>query len=312
MFGLPILRKYSECNPPIITEKKLNFNEGNDYVIDITNPNADPENIYFVGGLPDRDDNLMYQTIKIVNGSVSVTGNGLTLLGNTDTTISLRCITGVAVNGVGIPITVKYTIANQCNITTTATMSGFIDVITKRRFIFDFDYLVLTYGFTDGRDLDTRTRIVTPDVGQNSVGEYVGWGQNSIIKKNGKDLIIWGGDNKGSGEESCIFYTRNLVSQFPNLTSFTIDCRCMWFGSVGQQPVKIKAFLAKGGTTFKSGFSYGVKDPVNTQSINSFQKIITYFSKEETDSGVRLATLQYDILTSTGIFDSNDTTTPSV
>jgi hypothetical protein len=28
------------------------------------------------------------------------------------------------------------------------------------------DYMVLTYEFTDGQDLDTRTRVVTPIIGQ--------------------------------------------------------------------------------------------------------------------------------------------------
>ncbi len=300
------------CNPPIITQKKLNFNQNNDYVIDITNPNADPQNIYFVGGLPDRDGNLVTQPIRIVEGSVSVNGTGLTLVGNTNTTITLKCGKDINVGGNPIPITVTYTIINQCNLTTTATMSGFIDVASKRRFVFDFDYLVLTYAFTDGSDLDTRTRIVTPDVGQNAARTYLGWGQDSSITRNNKELLVWGGDNTGTGEESCIFYTRNLVSEFPNLTSFIIDCRCMWFGSVGEQPVKIKAYLAKGGTVQKSQYSYSVRNPDVVQIIDSFQKVISYKSRDSADSGVRVATLQYDIPTSTGIFDSDDTTTPSV
>jgi hypothetical protein len=293
------------CNPPIITDKKLNFNEGNDYVIDITNPAADPANIFFVGGLPDRDDNLMAQPIRIVAGSVSVAGTGISLLGSTDTTISLRCAAGSLIGGIASPISVTYTIINQCGLKSTATMNGFIDPPTKRRFVFDFDYLVLTYSFTDGDDLDTRTRIVDPNI-----GDFIGWGKSSSVTQNTKTLLQWGGDNTGTGEESCMFFTRELVSEFPTITNFTLDCRCMWFGTVGRQPVKIKAFLAKGGTTFKTGFSFGVNGASDSQTIASFQKIISYASKNAADDGVRLATLKYDINSVTGIFDSNDTTTP--
>jgi hypothetical protein len=36
--------------------------------------------------------------------------------------------------------------------------------------------MVLTYEFTDGpRDLDTRTRVITPIIGQTTACEYVGW-----------------------------------------------------------------------------------------------------------------------------------------
>jgi hypothetical protein len=35
------------------------------------------------------------------------------------------------------------------------------------------DYMVLTYEFTDGQDLDTRTRVVTPIIGQTTTCEYV-------------------------------------------------------------------------------------------------------------------------------------------
>jgi hypothetical protein len=36
-------------------------------------------------------------------------------------------------------------------------------------FVVEADYMVLTYEFTDGQDLDTRTRVITPLVKQQLV-----------------------------------------------------------------------------------------------------------------------------------------------
>jgi hypothetical protein len=38
-------------------------------------------------------------------------------------------------------------------------------------FTFNADYIVVSYEFTDGTDLDTKTRIVTPNIGQDTVEE---------------------------------------------------------------------------------------------------------------------------------------------
>lgn len=300
------------CLPPVITDKKLNFNVGNDYVINIRDADFDSANVHFVGGLPDRDVNPVSQAVTVVPGSVSVTGNGFSLISVVDNhKILLRCASDAVVGGVAVPISVTYTIINQCGLTSTATVNGFIDSVTRRRFVFDFDYLVLTYTFNDGSDLDTRTRIVSPDVGQNSAGSYLGWGQGSSLKRNSDTLLVWGGDNTGTGNESCIFYLQSLISQFPTLTDLTIDCRAMWYGSTGTL-VSMNAYLAKGGTAFKSGFTYGVNGATNVQRLESFQRVVSYASQNAGDSGARVATLQYNIPTVTGIFDSNDTTTPSV
>jgi hypothetical protein len=53
--------------------------------------------------------------------------------------------------------------------------------------VVEADYMVLTYEFTDGQDLDTRTRVVTPIIGQTTTCEYVGWD-----KRNSFQLIILG------------------------------------------------------------------------------------------------------------------------
>jgi hypothetical protein len=292
------------CLPPIISPKVLNFNENNDYVIKIFNPSFDSANVYFTDGKPDRDINPIPQTVKIKTGSVSVAGTGFSLITSNDDSIQLRCAS--VIGTVASAISVTYTLINACGLETTATINGYIDPSTRRRFVFDFDYLVLTYEFNDGIDLDTRTKLVSPDIGMNN---YLGWGQGSSSSNGGKIILQWGGDNRGTGQESCIFYTRTLLERFPTTTDLTIDCRAMWYGSRGTL-VKIKAYLAKGGTVYKSGYTFGVNRPDNTQIVASFQKIITTESQDENNRGERVATLMYNIPTVTGIFNSADTTTP--
>jgi hypothetical protein len=78
--------------------------------------------------------------------------------------------------------------------------------------VVEADYMVLTYEFTDGQDLDTRTRVVTPIIGQTTTCEYVD-GINVIHSQNNTwsstviptgYLVDWAGDNTGNGFESVL------------------------------------------------------------------------------------------------------------
>jgi hypothetical protein len=55
-------------------------------------------------------------------------------------------------------------------------------------FNFDADYLMVQYKFTDGVDLDTRTRIVIPDVGQDTTQEYIGWGALTCVDETSENF----------------------------------------------------------------------------------------------------------------------------
>jgi hypothetical protein len=85
----------------------------------------------------------------------------------------------------------------------------------------------------------------------------------------------------------------------------------MWYGSTGTL-VSMAAYLAKDGTVSKNGYTFDVNNPTNVQRLESFQRVVSYASRNAGDSGARVSTLTYNIPTVTGIFDSNDTTTPSV
>lgn len=187
-------------------------------------------------------------------------------------------------------------------------------------FVFDADYMLLTYQFTDGIDLDTRTRVVTPNIGQDSQSKYVGWGVSGIWPTAGTPIIDWGGDNTGTGFESVLVNIAQLKLSYPGATSLVIDLRAFWYNSVGVQPVSVAATLWKGGTPIEQGPSgspaYSFTNPTATATLNisSVGKVITSqgLPIKSQSSGDRVATLTYNLLNNTGSFNSNDTTTPSV
>jgi hypothetical protein len=64
----------------------------------------------------------------------------------------------------------------KCNPTNCNTATVTVPVKPEDApFVVEADYMVLTYEFTDGQDLDTRTRVITPIIGQTTTCEYVGW-----------------------------------------------------------------------------------------------------------------------------------------
>ena len=206
--------------------------------------------------------------------------------------------------------TVVLTDANNCSVSTEFT-------IGQSSFTFDADYIMLTYQFTDGTDLDTRTRIVSPDVGQNTQSTYLGWSRRGFWPPVGTPYLTWGGDNRGTGYESVLIDLVQFKTLFPSATEMLIDARAFWYSIVGINPVNIAATLWKGGTPVKDGcgnFCWTNSTATNTFYITSVDKIIKSKGSpnQSLSSGDRAATLRYNLITGDGIFDNNDTTTPSV
>ena len=127
-------------------------------------------------------------------------------------------------------------------------------------FTFDADYIVLTYAFDDGTDLDTRTRVTVPDIGQNSLPDYIGWCCSEQWPTSGNPILTWGGDNTGTGFESVLIDLIQFKSDYPGQNIITINANAGWYGTVGTNPVYIQAKLYKGGTM--------VADPDNYTFIN--------------------------------------------
>ena len=181
-------------------------------------------------------------------------------------------------------------------------------------FQFNADYIMLTYEFTDGRDLDTRTRIVTPDIGQNTQTKYLGWSRLLQYPETGTPYERWSGDNTGTGFESVLFDISLFKTTYPLENTLVIDARCFWYNTVGINPVNVAATLWKGGLPIKNGFLW--ENPTATEifQINSVGKIITLAptTNKANSSGERVATLTYNLSNNIGVLNNNDTTTPFV
>ena len=196
-------------------------------------------------------------------------------------------------------------------------------------FTFDADYAVLTYKFSDASDLDTRSRIVEPNIGMNN---YLGFGAGACFPTAASwstthipstAVIDWSGDNLGKGYESILIDIQKLKALKTDMVNLVIDLRAAWFREgepMGVLPVEVKAIFYKGGTMLKSKpvtnpLSYEYTNPTATSSlqVTSDSKVIN--TRYQDDGGVRLqrlAVFKYNVVTKVGSFDINDTTTPSV
>lgn len=272
--------------------------------------------------------------------SVSGGSGSYTYSWNTTPVQTTQTATGLSA-GVTYTVTVTDTV-------TSCTKSESIEV-GQTSFTFDADYMVVTYQFADGRDLDTRTRIVSIEgtiyADQDEAGQYIGYGQYtrtpqtaSYIESGNvcnvaiKPLAIWGSDNLNQGYESTMI-DFTLIPAGQN--EIVIDCRAFWWGEVGVQPVNIGFTLYKGGCMVKQGASgtpaYNFTNPtaVGTFAGSSSSKVITAYKdggglatgssdievpnvSANLSRGQRLAVITYNRSTNVGSIDINDTTTPAV
>lgn len=191
-------------------------------------------------------------------------------------------------------------------------------------FTFDADYIVLTYQFNDGIDLDTRTRMETPNIGQISQQQYLGWGipSGSSITNyppSGAPILTWGGDNTGNGYEAVLINLTNFKTLYPLEDTIVMDARAFWFSTLGVLPVNVAATLYKGGTMIReadlgSGYNFINTGYTSTLNITSASTIITSVGLERgaknLSSGEGVATLTYTISTGVGIIDGINTIPP--
>lgn len=240
--------------------------------------------------------------------------------------------------------------------TVTDTITGCVAteniIVGQTNFTFDADYMVITYQFTDGIDLDTRTRIVSIDdatyADQNGQGKHIGYGQYHrtpqsatypsdlspvrICDLPNEPLAIWGSDNTGTGFEAVMIdFTQLGVNQ----SEVVIDCRALWWANVGINAVNLSFTLYKGGCMIKQGrngsptFTFTNPEATATLSGASASKVITAYKNASQiavgssdlespninasiSRGQRIAVIKYNRSTNVGTIDINDTTTPVV
>lgn len=179
-------------------------------------------------------------------------------------------------------------------------------------FTFDADYIVLSYEFADGSDLDTKTRIVTPDIGQDDSSKYIGYGSSDIYPEVGHEILIWGGDNTGNGYETVLINLLELKSQYPGTTEVKIDMRALWYGSPGSLPVKAGVTLWKGGTPVADTDNFTFTNSTKTAGIDAVSTGTSISAGSQDPNGDRVSVLTYNLVTFAGTFNDNDTTTAEV
>ena len=200
---------------------------------------------------------------------------------------------------------------------------------------------MIQYKFTDGQDLDTRTRVVTPDIGQDTTVEYLGFGANSCTSNNynnngiypagttfsGNDYILKHAcDNTGTGFEAVLVNLANFETAYPSSPELTIDCRGWWYSLVGTNNVKLILTLWKGGTivspTFNNSglpthYTFTNSTATNTLVIESSGKAVRSPSvgsstAPNNNEAWRIGVIKYNLSTNAGTINNADTTTASI
>lgn len=170
-------------------------------------------------------------------------------------------------------------------------------------FTFDADYIILTYSFTDGRDLDTRSRISFPDIGQNDVTDYLGYCAKDSWPTTNNPIITFGGDNTGRGYESVFVNLIEFKNQYPLATTISVETNGTWYGEQGFNPVIIQAILYKGGEVTLDSDNFLFVNNTYT-GIFGTQSNGIVVTEVTTDCvvGTNTGTLTYNLLTYNGQF----------
>ena len=211
--------------------------------------------------------------------------------------------------------------------------------VSVNRFTFDADYLMVQYEFTDGQDLDTRTRMVTPDIGQDTTVEYIGYGANFCnasgdyatagiypLASGNNYILKHACDNTGQGFEAVLINLNNFTAAYPAENEITIDCRGWWYNTVGTNPVKLNVTLWKGGTiiipTFNNNalpthFTFTNPTATGTLELKSSGSTVQGPKLSSTtaplsNNAYRIGVIKYNLTTNVGTINNADTTTPCI
>jgi hypothetical protein len=171
-------------------------------------------------------------------------------------------------------------------------------------FTFDADYMVLTYAFTDGTDLDTRTRVTVPNIGQNTLTDYIGYCCSSVWPTSGTPILTWGGDNTGQGFESCLIDLIEFKTQYPGQNIINVLANCGWWGSLGTNPVTIQVTLYKGGTMVLDTDTYSFYNNTYTSAYGALSpgKVINLEYNGQCIDGENVISVEYNLTTFQGNF----------
>ena len=89
---------------------------------------------------------------------------------------------------------------------------------------FDADYVLLTYEFTDGRDLDTHSELLGMSNLSGGAPLPMGFARpGGIAQPTNNSFFFWGGDNTGTGREAVYIDLIKLRQFHPSITEIAID-----------------------------------------------------------------------------------------
>ena len=154
-------------------------------------------------------------------------------------------------------------------------------------FIFNFDYMVVEYFFSDGSDMDTMTYISNPaimnnDFGNSLPGDYVGTcalSANGPSNGNWTDpFLLYGGDNTGTGTEAILFDLNKFKTQYPSTTDLELTFTATWYVTPGINPVIMRATMWKKDNInlpIQDGYTFVYPESVETKMVQSGGKVIT-------------------------------------
>lgn len=203
--------------------------------------------------------------------------------------------------------------------TITPTMTPSSPGFNQGPFTFDFDYMLCEFYFSDGMDMDTVTYMTVPSVMESNVSD-----PNAIGPVNGKyynyvgtcsspdsgpqfplspdtPFLIYGGDNLGTGTESILFDLIEFNGQNPGTINIEFAFTADWYGTVGTNPVYMRATLWKGGTPIQNGFTWENPTATGTYLVESNGTVIT-LNVQDCEPYELVSNLQYNIITKTGQF----------
>ena len=181
-------------------------------------------------------------------------------------------------------------------------------------FFYLADHMVITYSFTDGSDLDTRTKLVSPtdDVfSDDGANDYLGWARtdytrldNSLVTD--KNVLTWGGDNQGTGVEAVWIDLTKIRALRTSWQNIKIDCRVFWYGLVGTNPVSLDVMLYKGGAMQANGYGFENPTATDSKSLGFTTKAVTLATHDAPTNGERIAVMNYNLGTGYGFVDTED------
>jgi len=180
--------------------------------------------------------------------------------------------------------------------------------------------MLCEYYFSDGSDMDTVSYMTVPSIMESNVsdpnaigpvnGKYYDYVGTCAVSDSGPQFplspatpfLTYGGDNREStGTESVLFDLIEFKNQNPGTVNIEFAFTADWYGSVGSNPIYMRATLWKGGTPVQVGFTWQNTTATGTYFVES-NGTVTTLSVQDCEPYELVSKLQYNLTTKTGQF----------